>query len=104
MMDLDKKDYLISLFFQYETLLTDTQKLYFKSYVLEDFSLKEIADAYQVSRNAVYDAIHKIEEHLYTYEEKLKLFQKSQQRLELLNQYELTQDKTLLKQLKAMDE
>ena len=103
-MDFDKKDYLISLFLQYEALLTETQKLYFKAYVLEDFSLKEIADAYQVSRSAVHDAIHKIEDHLISYEEKLKLFQKSQQRLELLNQYELTQDKTLLKQLKAMDE
>lgn len=85
MMDFDKKDYLISLFLQYEPLLTDTQKLYFKAYVLEDFSLKEIADAYHVSRSAIHDAIHKIEDHLYAYEDKLQLYQKAQKRQHLLN-------------------
>lgn len=104
MMDFEKKDYLISLFLQYEALLTETQKLYFKAYVLEDFSLKEIADAYQVSRSAVHDAIHKIEDHLISYEEKLKLHEKAQKRQQLLNTYHETKDDTLLDQIKAMDE
>jgi uncharacterized protein len=104
MMDFDKKDYLISLFLQYEPLLTDTQKLYFKAYVLEDFSLKEIADAYHVSRSAIHDAIHKIEDHLYAYEEKLQLYQKAQNRQQLFKVYNETKDETILDQIKAMDE
>lgn len=103
-MDLEKKDYLISLFLQYETLLTDTQKLYFKAYVLEDFSLKEIAEAFEVSRNAIHDAIHKIEDHLNTYENKLQLYQKAQKRLTLINEFEVSKDEALLLRLKELDE
>jgi predicted DNA-binding protein YlxM (UPF0122 family) len=103
-MDLEKKDYLISLFLQYESLLTETQKLYFKAYVLEDFSLKEIAEAFEVSRNAIHDAIHKIEDHLNTYEDKLKLHQKAQKRLTLINEFQESKDATLIVRLKEMDE
>jgi predicted DNA-binding protein YlxM (UPF0122 family) len=103
-MDLEKKHLIISLFLQYESLLTETQQQYFKAYFLDDFSLKEIAEAYHVSRSAIHDAIHKIEDHLMTYESKLKLHEKAQKRLSLLDTFEKSQDLTLLKTLKEMDE
>lgn len=103
-MDLEKKHLIISLFLQYESLFTETQQQYFKAYFLDDFSLKEIAEAYHVSRSAIHDAIHKIEDHLMGYEHKLKLHEKAQKRLSLIESFELTKDHTLIKTLKEMDE
>ncbi len=53
-------------------------------YYLDDFSLGEIAEEYNVSRQAVYDNIKRTEAMLEQYEEKLLLFQKFQKRQELL--------------------
>jgi predicted DNA-binding protein YlxM (UPF0122 family) len=55
-------------------------------YYLDDYSLGEIADEYEVSRQAVYDNIKRTEAMLEEYEEKLLLFQKFQERTRLLNE------------------
>lgn len=68
----------------YQTLLTPKQKSYMSLYYLDDYSLGEIADEYEVSRQAVYDNIKRTETMLEEYEAKLHLFQKSQERNELL--------------------
>lgn len=54
-------------------------------YYLDDYSLGEIADEYEVSRQAVYDNIKRTEAMLEEYEAKLLLFYKSQERSLLLN-------------------
>ena len=53
-------------------------------YYLDDFSLGEIAEEYDVSRQAVYDNIKRTEAMLEEYEEKLLLFHKFQERSKLL--------------------
>jgi hypothetical protein len=53
-------------------------------YYLEDYSLGEIAEEYEVSRQAVYDNIKRTEAMLEEYEEKLLLFQKFQERNRLV--------------------
>ncbi|MGB1097431.1 MAG: hypothetical protein ACPG2Y_02420 [Acholeplasmataceae bacterium] len=45
-----------------------------------------------------------MEDHLITYESKLKLHEKAQKRLSLLDTVEQTQDLNLIKTLKEMDE
>jgi predicted DNA-binding protein YlxM (UPF0122 family) len=47
---------------------------------LDDFSLGEIAEEYEVSRQAVFDNIKRTEAMLEEYEKKLLLFQKFQER------------------------
>lgn len=54
-------------------------------YYLDDHSLGEIADEYEVSRQAVYDNIRRTEAMLEEYEEKLGLLEKFQHRQTLLN-------------------
>ena len=103
-MTIEKKTELIKLFSLYQSLLTDTQQTYFKAYVEEDFSFKEIAEAYDVSRSAIHDQIHKIEKHLYAYEEKLHLLKTREQRLSLLDAYEEKKDASLLQELRKLDE
>ncbi|KKB39313.1 putative DNA-binding protein [Bacillus thermotolerans] len=70
----------------YHSLLTDKQRSYMSLYYLDDFSLGEIAEEYEVSRQAVYDNIKRTEAMLEEYESKLSLFKKFQERNHLLEQ------------------
>ncbi|EUJ24659.1 DNA-binding protein [Listeria grandensis FSL F6-0971] len=96
----------------YESLLTEKQKSYVSLYYLEDLSLGEIAEEYEVSRQAVYDNIKRTEAVLDNYEDKLGVLKKYQEREELIEQLEqhlqaneiLTSEVAgLLQQLKNMD-
>lgn len=68
----------------YHSLLTEKQQSYMSLYYLDDYSLGEIAEEYDVSRQAVYDNIKRTEAMLEEYEEKLLLLQKFQERMALL--------------------
>ena len=76
-MDLIKRDFHISLFDIYKELLTLKQQEYFVLYYYEDYSLKEISEMKQVSRNAVFDQIKKVITNLEEYESKLKIYAKN---------------------------
>jgi len=101
---LDKKEYLNQLFDLYEFLLTEKQRLYFEHYYREDYSLQEISELYQVSRNAIFDHVKKVEEHLLDFEKKLKLLVLKKQRLDLINRIIETNDLSLLEELRKLDE
>lgn len=83
-MMLEKTTRLNYLFDFYQSLLTPKQKSYMSLYYLDDYSLGEIAEEYNVSRQAVYDNIKRTEAMLEQYEEKLLLFQKFQLRQKLM--------------------
>ncbi|EKY4025015.1 putative DNA-binding protein [Listeria innocua] len=100
------------LFDFYQELLTTKQKSYVSFYYLDDYSLGEIAEEFEVSRQAIYDNIKRTEESLEKYEEKLGMLRKYQQREKLFDQLEaqLTeknfldeQVKDTLEQLKNID-
>ena len=74
----DNREELIELYDIYKNLLTDKQKNYFEDYFYMDLSLSEIASNNEVSRNAVFDQIKRVEKSLYDYEEKLHLKEKFQ--------------------------
>ncbi|MCA1030043.1 putative DNA-binding protein [Bacillus timonensis] len=83
---LEKTTRINYLFDFYQSLLTPKQNSYMSFYYLDDYSLGEIAEEYNVSRQAVYDNIKRTEAMLEEYESKLLLFQKFQERQNLLNQ------------------
>ncbi|WP_409292218.1 putative DNA-binding protein [Peribacillus sp. SCS-37] len=68
----------------YHSLLTEKQQSYMSLYYLDDYSLGEIAEEYEVSRQAVYDNIKRTEAMLEEYEAKLLLFKKFQERKVIL--------------------
>ncbi len=70
----------------YQVLLTPKQREYMNMYYSEDLSLVEISELANVSRQAVYDNIKRTEGILETYEEKLALYDKFEQRKQLLSQ------------------
>ena len=83
-MTLEKTTRMNYLYDFYQSLLTKKQQSYMALYYLDDFSLGEIAEEYDVSRQAVYDNIKRTEAMLEEYEAKLLLFEKFQQRSTLL--------------------
>jgi len=107
---LEKTTHINALFDFYQVLLTDKQKEYMEMYYWEDYSLGEISEAVQVSRQAVYDNIKRTEKVLKSYEERLQLFNMFMKRKQLIAELEksvLNGDKSMsmkwIKQLKEMD-
>lgn len=76
------------LFDFYQSLLTEKQRIYLQMYYLEDFSLGEISEIHEVSRQAVYDNIKRTEKTLENYEEKLHLYEKFTERKSIINHLE----------------
>lgn len=83
---LEKTMRINDLFDFYSMLLTPKQREYMTLYYLEDYSLAEISNYANVSRQAVYDNLKRTEGILEAYEEKLKLYEKFNKRSELLSQ------------------
>ncbi len=73
-MEIEKTNRMNALFEFYSTLLTEKQMNYMELYYADDFSLGEIAEEYEVSRQAVYDNIKRTSKILEDYERKLHLF------------------------------
>ncbi|EMR07545.1 hypothetical protein C772_00561 [Bhargavaea cecembensis DSE10] len=82
---LEKTTRMNFLFDFYQALLTEKQRSYMDLYYLNDLSLGEIAEQYDVSRQAVYDNIRRTEAMLEEYEQKLQLFSKFRQRREAVD-------------------
>ena len=85
---LEKTTRMNFLFDFYQALLTDKQRSYMELYYLDGHSLGEIAESYEISRQAVYDNIRRTEAMLEEYEEKLNLFSRFQERQVLLETLE----------------
>ena len=103
---LEKKNKYNHLYDYYGCLLTEKQQEYFTSYYFDDMSLAEIADIYNISRNAVHDQLKKIYNLLDYYEENLKLSLKEKEYNEILNQYENNKNKDvqeLINKLRSME-
>lgn len=73
-----------NLFDIYQDLLTDKQKEYFKYYFSDNYSLSEIAEILDVSRNAVHLQVKNIIKNLESFDEKLKLLEKNKNYHELI--------------------
>lgn len=73
-MELEKTNRMNELFECYSTLLTEKQMNYMELYYADDYSLGEIAEEFNVSRQAVYDNIKRTGKILEDYERKLHLF------------------------------
>ncbi|WP_105955994.1 putative DNA-binding protein [Apilactobacillus quenuiae] len=73
-MEIEKNYRINSLFEFYRPLLTDKQTNYVQLYYADDYSLGEISEEFNVSRQAVYDNIKRTEVILENYEQQLHLY------------------------------
>jgi Uncharacterized protein conserved in bacteria len=63
-MEIEKTNRMNTLFEFYATLLTDKQMNYIELYYADDYSLAEIAEEFNISRQAVYDNIKEQKKYL----------------------------------------
>ncbi|HMA68343.1 MAG TPA: sigma factor-like helix-turn-helix DNA-binding protein [Candidatus Mcinerneyibacterium sp.] len=93
----------IELYEIYCSLLADKQKEYFKLYYLEDWSLGEIAEQFDISRQAVLSAIETAISNLISFEKKINLLRKRKQQLSILDQINnLKEDNNYRKNVKKL--
>lgn len=106
---LEKTTRMNYLFDFYQALLTPKQRSYMEMYYLEDLSLGEIAETFEVSRQAVYDNIRRTEAMIESYEKKLHLYDCFKERSTLLDELEEIMDssqsgaKDLIQKIKELD-
>ena len=73
---MEKKFIYSILYDYYNALLKDNQATIIDLYYNQDYSLSEIAEEMNISRQGVHDALKRAEKSLMEYEEKIKLFYK----------------------------
>ena len=83
-MNIEKMVEIGLMFEQYKELLTEKQKEIVSLYYEEDYSLGEISENLNVSRQGVYDTLKRSEKILRDYEDKLKLVSKLQEQEEFI--------------------
>ncbi len=69
----------------YGELLKDHSKSIFEDYVLNDYSLGEIAEKVNISRQGVYDIVKRCSSQLKDYEKRLHLLEKHNSQQQFLN-------------------
>lgn len=72
----------------YGVLLTKRQQEVMQLYYDEDFSLGEIGEALEISRQAIYDTVKKAEKLLYDYEQALRFREMQEERKRIFHQCE----------------
>ncbi|MBE3592701.1 MAG: putative DNA-binding protein [Thermoanaerobacter sp.] len=72
----------------YGALLTDKQREIFEMYYLNDYSLGEISELLDISRQGVYDTLKRAESSLEFFEEKLGLVKRHQEIINKLDKIE----------------
>ena len=85
---MDEIIYLNELFDLYGELLSDTQIKYFKDYYFDNLSYGEIADKYNVSRNAIFKQLKIGVDKLNKYEKTIGLYEKNKKLVEIIKEIE----------------
>jgi len=108
---LEKTTRINYLFDFYQSLLTPKQRSYMELYYLEDYSLGEISENFNVSRQAIYDNIKRTEAMLEDYEQKLGLYKRFEKQNDLIDKMrdalkhkDLSKLERLLDQLAKLDD
>ena len=91
--------YLNDLFDIYGELLTDKQKDYFKDYYFNNMSYGEIADKYNISRNAIYKQLSSATDKLNELEDILKIYKNNKKIREIINN---CSDKKIISELEKI--
>ena len=91
--------YFNELYDLYSGLLTNKQREYFEDYYFNNLSFSEMAENYNVSRNAIFKQIHIVTDKLKEYESILNLLHKRKQLEEIIKSIEDVKLKESLEKL-----
>lgn len=91
--------YFNELYDLYGDLLTEKQREYFEDYYFNNLSFSEMAENYDVSRNAIFKQIHITTDKLEEYESKLGLLKKKKTLESIIEEVQDTKLKEKLEKL-----
>ncbi|HIU63514.1 MAG TPA: DNA-binding protein [Candidatus Avacidaminococcus intestinavium] len=74
-LDISQRMRIVGLYDLYGSLLTERQKKCMELYFYNDLSLSEVAEELEVTRQAIYDLLRRVEQILERYEKELKLLE-----------------------------
>lgn len=74
--ELEERVRLSMLYDFYGALLKENQRRMYEAYILEDYSITEIAEEMEITRQGVHDAVKRATKQLGEYEERLGLVQR----------------------------
>ncbi len=74
---MEKDVLLVILYDYYKELLTGKQREYFEGYYFQNYTLSEMSEQYNISRNAVHKQLKIVNDKLLFFEDKLNLYHKS---------------------------
>ena len=98
-MDMDDVIYYNELYDLYGKLLTDKQREYFEDYYFNNLSFSELAENYNVSRNAVFKQLKITKEKLLEFDNALKLYGKKKKIIDIID---CIQDKDIKEKLEDL--
>lgn len=98
-MDMDDVIYYNELYDLYGKLLTDKQREYFEDYYFNNLSFSELAENYDVSRNAVFKQLKITKEKLLEFDNALKLYEKKKKIIDIID---CIQDKDIKEKLEDL--
>ena len=98
-MDMDDVIYYNELYDLYGKLLTDKQREYFEDYYFNNLSFSELAENYNVSRNAVFKQLKITKEKLLEFDNALKLYEKKKKIIDIID---CIQDKYIKEKLEDL--
>jgi len=89
---INERELIIQLYTFYGPLLTESQQKIFVLYYFDDYSLAEIADLNNNSRNAISLSLKASREKLKNYDLKLNLMKKYDDTIKLLAEYKIEEN------------
>lgn len=91
--------YFNELYDIYGKLLTEKQREYFEDYYFNNLSFSELAENYNVSRNAVFKQLKITKEKLLEFDNALKLYEKKKKMIDIID---CIQDKDIKEKLEDL--
>ena len=91
--------YYNELYDLYSSLLTDKQRQYFEDYYFHNLSFSEMGENYNVSRNAIFKQLKITKEKLYEFESNLKLLEKKNKLIKIIEEVDNQKIKKELEEL-----
>ena len=98
-MDMDDVIYYNELYDLYGKLLTDKQREQFEDYYFNNLSFSELAENYNVSRNAIFKQLKITKEKLLEFDNALKLYEKKKKIIDIID---CIQDKDIKEKLEDL--
>ncbi len=80
------------LYQTYQNMLTDKQQQIFELYIDDDYSIIEICEMLNITKNGVYNSLKQTEKKLRNLEQELQIVDKHESNISMLRKYKINEE------------